>query len=69
MLLNPFLQLGKLRQRPLQLEPVVPRDSAAGFAPALLSLTLRVVPRCPPSQARLSTGVLTSCSHTDRAPG
>lgn len=34
MLLNPFLQLGKLRQRPLRLEPVVPRDSAAEFVPA-----------------------------------
>lgn len=66
MLLNPFLQLGKLRQRPLQLEPVVPRDSAAVFAPALLSLALGAVPRCPPSQARPATGVPTSCSHTDR---
>lgn len=34
MLLNPFLQLGKLRQRPLWLEPVVPCDSAAEFVPA-----------------------------------
>lgn len=34
MLLNPFLQLGKLRQRPLRLEPVVPRDSAAELVPA-----------------------------------
>lgn len=48
MLLNPFLQLGKLRQRPLRLEPVVPRDSAAEFVPALT--------RCPSPQARPVTG-------------
>lgn len=64
MLLNPFLQLGKLRQRPLQLEPAVPRDSAAVLTPALLSLALEAVASCPPSQARPLTGVPTSCSQT-----
>lgn len=68
MLLNPFLQLGKLRQRPLQLEPAVPRDSAAVFASALLPLALGAVSRCTPSQARPATGVLTSCSHSDGDP-
>lgn len=61
MLLNPFLQLGKLRQRPLQLELVVPRDSAVEFVPVCSIRLLESIARCPSPQARPGR-VQESCS-------